>query len=105
MGRVARDADGRLTPALFISLAGIARSFPSYFAGMNPGLTCPVSDRIVAQRAGRVAAHELGHYLLQMTVHPATGLMRSEYLPQDLVDGHQAGSCSGRVSRCGCGAK
>ena len=33
-----------------------------------------------------MAAHELGHFLLEMAVHPATGLMRREFLARDLID-------------------
>jgi hypothetical protein len=88
MGWVARDEDGRLTPAIFISLAGISNVLSQVrFAGTKFGeLPTRVSDLIVAQTAGRVAAHELGHYLLQLTGHPRNGLMRREFLPRDLVD-------------------
>ena len=88
MGWVARDEDGRLTPAIFISLAGITNVLSRvYFAGTKfRDLPTQVSDRIVAQTAGRVAAHELGHYLLQLTGHPRKGLMRRQFLPRDLVD-------------------
>jgi len=88
MGWVARDEDGRLTPAIFISLAGITNVLSRvYFAGTKfRDLPTQVSDRIVAQTAGRVTAHELGHYLLQLTGHPRKGLMRREFLPRDLVD-------------------
>lgn len=88
LGWVARDADGSLAPTLFISLSGIAGLFSEYRVGSVKYRDLPASlrDRIVARSVGRVAAHELGHFLLEMTVHPATGLMRSEYLARDLFD-------------------
>jgi hypothetical protein len=40
---------------------------------------------LIARTIGRVAAHELGHYLLQSTGHPGKGLMRARYRTTDLI--------------------
>ena len=42
-------------------------------------------ERLIAQAIGRVAAHELGHYLLQSARHSETGLMRPQYSTEELV--------------------
>lgn len=45
----------------------------------------PLRDQFVGRALGRVFAHELGHVLLGAPVHAATGLMRANFSPSDLV--------------------
>ena len=40
---------------------------------------------LLARALGRVAAHELGHYLLASRQHTSHGLMRARFRPDDLV--------------------
>jgi hypothetical protein len=88
MGWVVQDADGTPRPALFISLPAISGFLaPTRLAGVRfSDLPTSTRDRIVARAAGRVAAHELGHYLLQVKEHHRSGLMRRAFIAQDLVE-------------------
>ena len=88
MGWVMRGGDGMLTPIMFISLPGISELLREYrFSGAgHHDLPVSLRDRITAQTVGRVAAHELGHYLLQTAAHGAKGLMRREFVARELAN-------------------
>lgn len=75
------------TPVLFVSVPAIETMVGSAEAlGMAVAkLTRDVSDRLLARALGRVAAHELGHYLLQNAGHQRRGLMRPTYSANELV--------------------
>jgi hypothetical protein len=88
MGWVTHGGDGMLTPVMFISLPGISELLRDYrFSGAgHHDLPTSLRDRITAQTVGRVAAHELGHYLLQTSAHGPRGLMRREFVARDLAN-------------------
>jgi hypothetical protein len=48
-------------------------------------LTRELQHRLIAQAIGRVAAHELGHYLLRHAGDQDRGLMRPKYNAVELV--------------------
>lgn len=88
MGWVTHGGGGSLTPMMFISLSGITDVLNGQrYSGMEyRDLPTSLRSRITARTVGRVAAHELGHYLLQTTVHGHNGLMRREFLARELGD-------------------
>jgi hypothetical protein len=75
------------TALLFVSLPAIAKMVSGADAFGMPvtKLTRELSDRLLARAIGRVAAHELGHYLLQNAGHQSRGLMRQTYSANELV--------------------
>jgi hypothetical protein len=78
---------GRSAPLLFVSLAAVTETVFGTVAFDRPvrKLTKALQARLIAQAIGRVAAHELGHYLLQNAGHQNRGLMRPRYLASELV--------------------
>jgi hypothetical protein len=49
-------------------------------------LPAALADMFLARALGRALAHEIGHYLLGTREHTRHGLMRAEFLPQDLLE-------------------
>jgi hypothetical protein len=84
---VTPGGSGRSAPLLFVSLPAVTETVLSTEAFDMPvkRLTRALRDRLIAQAIGRVAAHELGHYLLQNAGHHDRGLMRPRYLASELV--------------------
>jgi hypothetical protein len=74
-------------PVLLVSLPAITTLLSrAEFAGYRVDrLTIEVRDELIARAIGRVAAHELGHHLLQQAGHQDRGLMRRTFSPADLV--------------------
>jgi hypothetical protein len=87
LGWVTPGAGGRSAPLLFISLPAVTETVLSTEAFDRPvkRLTRRLQDRLIAQAIGRVAAHELGHYLLRHAGHRDRGLMRPRYVAAELV--------------------
>lgn len=84
---VTRARTGLTPPALFVSLPAVTAALSgAEYAGLPiRRLTRDLRDRLIAQAIGRVAAHELGHYLLQNAEHQERGLMRAMYSPAELA--------------------
>ena len=84
---VAAADPGRTAPLLFVSLPAVTETVQRASAFELPvaKLTLALRDRLIARALGRVAAHELGHYLLQHAGHQPHGLMRPRYSPNELV--------------------
>lgn len=49
-------------------------------------LASGLQDRFLTQALGRSLAHEIGHYLLATADHSATGLMRAQFTPPELLE-------------------
>lgn len=87
LGWVTAGANGRSAPLLWISLpavTGAVLSTQAYDMSVKR-LPRELRNRLIAQAIGRVAAHELGHYLLQRAGHDERGLMRRRYVAAELV--------------------
>lgn len=84
---VAPAGPGRTAPLLYVSLPAVTETVLGTEAYDMPvkRLTRGLRDRLIAQAIGRVAAHELGHYLLQHAGHQDRGLMRPRYSAVELV--------------------
>ncbi|HET6899171.1 MAG TPA: hypothetical protein VFK70_12515 [Vicinamibacteria bacterium] len=81
-------ATGRSAPDLFVCLPAMTETVMGAEAmgGWTVSkLTLDLQVRLLARAIGRVAAHELGHYLLQSARHESRGLMRPTYSPDELV--------------------
>jgi hypothetical protein len=87
LGWVTPGANGRSAPLLLVSLPAVTEAVLATEAFDMPvkRLTRALQERLVAQAIGRVAAHELGHYLLQHAGHRDRGLMRPRYVAVELV--------------------
>jgi hypothetical protein len=87
LGWVTAGANGRSAPLLLISLPAVTEAVLATEAFDMPVKRLPrgLRDRLIAQAIGRVAAHELGHYLLQQAGHHDRGLMRRRYVAAELV--------------------
>ena len=87
LGWVTPGVDGRSAPVLLVSLLAVTEAVMGTDAFDRPvkRLTRALRDRLIAQAIGRVAAHELGHYLLQHASHHGRGLMRRRYVAVELV--------------------
>src|SRR5262245_59600961 len=87
LGWTAVDKQGKPEPVLIVSLPSIAALVSSTeFAGMPvKRLTYEMRSNLIARAIGRVAAHELGHYLLEQVGHRDGGLMRPAHSARDLV--------------------
>jgi len=87
LGWVTPGVDGRSAPVLLVSLLAVTEAVMATEAFNKPvkRLTRGLRDRLIAQAVGRVAAHELGHYLLQHAGHHDRGLMRRRYVAAELV--------------------
>ena len=79
--------DGAPTPALFVSIPAVSELLLKTMVQGRPLAQRPrtLRDYLVAKAIGRVAAHELGHYLLHTREHAGSGLLRPEYSADDLV--------------------
>jgi hypothetical protein len=84
---VTPSGSGRSAPVLLVSLPAVSETVLGTVAFDRPvrKLTRALQDRLIAQAIGRVAAHELGHYLLQNAGHQDRGLMRARYIASELV--------------------
>ena len=78
---------GQSTPVLFVSLPAVTEAVLGAVAlgRQVKSVTSDLRDRLIARAIGRVAAHELGHYLLHSGGHQARGLMRASYASSELV--------------------
>jgi len=79
---------GRTAPVLIVSLPAVAAMVAEgEYAGRGvKRLPSNLTGWLVARAIGRVAAHELGHYLLQQhATHQRRGLMRPTYSTADLL--------------------
>ena len=87
LGWVTPGADGRSAPLLFVSLMAVTEAVLATDALDMPvkRLTRELQHRLIAQAIGRVAAHELGHYLLRHAGDQDRGLMRPKYNAVELV--------------------
>jgi hypothetical protein len=87
LGWVTPGAGGRSAPMLLVSLPSVTDAVVGTEAFDMPVKRLPrgLRDRLIAQAIGRVAAHELGHYLLQHAGHGDRGLMRRRYVAAELV--------------------
>lgn len=80
LGWITLDERGVPSP-IRVSVPGLqevlsdAQLFGRPLRYLGPG----VVESLTGQAAGRVIAHELGHYLLRSSRHAADGLMRSRY--------------------------
>jgi len=81
------NSDSLILPTLFVSLPRVidliteSRPRDQTLANMPPG----TFERAISRTIGRVAAHELGHYLLQTRQHAESGLMRGTFTRADLM--------------------
>jgi hypothetical protein len=87
LGWVTPGAGGRSAPLLLVSLPTVTETVLATQAFDMPvkRLTRELQGRLIAQAIGRVAAHELGHYLLRHAGHQDRGLMRPRYVAGELV--------------------
>lgn len=81
LGFVTTRVHDEVTPTIFISLTAVR----DLIDGSLRSQAIVVRDRLLAQAIGRVAAHELGHYLFRQRIHDEHGLMRPTYLARDLI--------------------
>ena len=84
---LATGPDGRRTPLILVSLPAVRELLSNAeFAGIPfRRMTTALRDELLARAIGRVAAHELGHYLLPHVPHQKCGLMRAHYAAADLI--------------------
>ena len=73
--------NGAPEPELTVSLTAVREFVRQAHPEWSPGVQTLIAARI----AGRVAAHELGHYLLADSKHRRTGLMRAQFDGSDLL--------------------
>jgi hypothetical protein len=76
-----RFVDGVPQPELRVSVTAAREFVQQARPEWPPAIRMLVSARVI----GRVAAHELGHYLLGISEHRATGLMRARFDGADLL--------------------
>jgi hypothetical protein len=97
-GHIAHAGDGRLGEIVFNNSGRPADAFaldPDAIAATIRRTRADVCDvdacppaflKVVMARAlGRVLAHEIGHYLLALPAHAASGLMRSAFTARELA--------------------
>jgi hypothetical protein len=74
-------------PILMVSIAATGAVVDAAEYRGGPIFQRPLELRrdLLARALGRVAAHELGHYLLASAQHTPYGLMRARFHPQELV--------------------
>lgn len=76
--------DGVPQPELRVSVTAAREFVRQARPDWPPAIRTLVSARVI----GRVAAHELGHYLLGVSGHRRTGLMRARFDGADLLGPH-----------------
>lgn len=79
-----RFVNGTPEPELLVSVTTVRDFVRRALPGHSPGVRLLVAARII----GRVAAHEMGHYLLHDAGHQPTGLMRARMDGADLLAPH-----------------
>jgi hypothetical protein len=87
LGSVAVDPGGRMRPVILVSLPALRLALADADVGgiAFDRLTSDLRSQLAARAIGRIAAHELGHYLLRRAGHPKKGLMRPSYVARDLI--------------------
>jgi hypothetical protein len=87
LGWVAVEAGARMIPVVFVSLPALHVALARADVGGIPfkRLTSDIRSQLTARAIGRIAAHELGHYLLRRAGHRKKGLMRPSYTARDLT--------------------
>jgi hypothetical protein len=76
--------NGRPEPELIVSVSAVRE----FVRRAQPDSSSGVRSLIAARVMGRVAAHELGHYLLAETGHRPRGLMRARFDGASLLAPH-----------------
>jgi hypothetical protein len=76
--------DGLPQPEMTVSVTRVRE----FVRRAKPEQSGALQSLLVARIIGRVAAHELGHYLLADTSHTASGLMRAKLDGADLLAPH-----------------
>lgn len=76
--------DGLPQPEMTVSVTRVRE----FVRRARPEQSGALQSLLVARIIGRVAAHELGHYLLANTSHTASGLMRAKFDGADLLAPH-----------------
>lgn len=87
LGWAAVEGGGRMIPVVFVSLSALRLTLAHADVGGIPfkRLTSDLRSQLTARAVGRIAAHELGHYLLRRAGHRKKGLMRRSYAARDLT--------------------
>jgi hypothetical protein len=87
LGWVTADGLQSPVPIIFVSQINIRVLLAKTRFRNVPFNACPkdLQDRLTARASGRVAAHELGHYLVTGRGHDEHGLMRPTYKSSDLI--------------------
>ena len=93
LGAIVFDGGGEPSPAITVFLADIDQFLSTaHVLGFDHDLwPALLRDRALGRVAGRVIAHEIGHYLLQTRQHDASGLMRAMHSADDFVAPVRAG--------------
>ncbi len=76
--------DGLPQPELTVSVTGVR----DFVRRARPEQSAALRSLLAARIIGRVAAHELGHYLVADTSHRESGLMRAKFDGADLLAPH-----------------
>ncbi len=81
-------SEGASVPVIYVSLPATHSHLQTVSTSGVFMVQLPevLRERMLARAIGRVAAHELGHYLLASRQHTVSGLMRSEFAARELVD-------------------
>jgi hypothetical protein len=87
LGWAAVETGGRMTPVVIVSLPAVRLTLEHADVGglSFKRLTSDLRSQLTARAIGRIAAHELGHYLLRRAGHRKNGLMRRSYAVRDLT--------------------
>jgi hypothetical protein len=87
LGAIQFDEAGAPAPTITLFLGDLLRFVESarILGAGAPAWPTGLRERAVGRAAGRVIAHEIGHYLLQMPEHTATGLMRAGHSADEFV--------------------
>jgi hypothetical protein len=87
LGWAAVETGGHLKPVVIVSLPAVRLALEHADVGglSFKRLTSDLRSQLTARAIGRIAAHELGHYLLRRAGHRKKGLMRRSYAVRDLT--------------------
>jgi hypothetical protein len=87
LGAIVFDEGGEPSPLITVFRDDIDRFLSTaHVLGFNRELwPALLRGRTLGRTAGRVVAHEIGHYLLQSRQHDASGLMRAMHSADDFV--------------------